>query len=82
MGIIITIIIGFLAGLVAKWIHPGRENMGFILTTLLGIAGSFVAGYLGQFLGLYAAGTVPGFIASVIGALILLWIYGMIQKKS
>ncbi len=82
MGIIITIIIGFLAGLVAKWLHPGKENMGFILTTLLGIAGSIVASYLGQMLGLYAAGSAAGFIASVLGAILILFIYGLIVKKS
>lgn len=82
MGIIITIIIGFLAGLVAKWLHPGRENMGFILTTLLGIGGSIVASYLGQMLGLYASGSAAGFVASVIGAILILFVYGLITKKS
>ena len=82
MGIIGTIIIGFLAGLLAKWLHPGKENMGFIMTTVLGIAGSFAATYGGQALGLYQPGEGAGFIGAVIGAIVLLVIYGAVVKKS
>ena len=82
MGIIWTIIIGFIVGLLAKFLHPGRENMGFILTIALGIAGALVAGFAGQAFGLYAPGENAGFIASVIGAIILLVIYGMFAKRS
>jgi len=77
-----TIVIGFFAGLLAKWLHPGKDDMGFIMTILLGIGGSFVATYLGQALGLYQAGQVAGFIGAVVGAIVLLVVYGMIVKKS
>jgi uncharacterized membrane protein YeaQ/YmgE (transglycosylase-associated protein family) len=76
MGLIWTIIVGFVVGIVAKFIHPGRENMGFIMTTLLGIAGAFVATYLGQAIGWYQAGQGAGFIGATVGAIIILWIYG------
>ncbi|MBR0647338.1 GlsB/YeaQ/YmgE family stress response membrane protein [Plastoroseomonas hellenica] len=83
MGLIWTIIIGFLAGIVAKWIMPGKnEPSGFILTTILGIVGAMVATYLGQAIGWYQAGQGAGFIGAVVGALILLAIYGMIAKRS
>lgn len=81
MGIIWTIIIGFLAGVVAKLIMPGKDPGGFIVTTLLGIAGSFVATYLGKLIGLYEVGETGGFIAAVIGAIILLAIYRMFKGK-
>ncbi len=65
-------IVGLLVGSVAKFFMPGRDGGGFIVTSLLGIAGSFVANYLGQALGWYKAGSSAGFIASVVGAMILL----------
>jgi len=73
MGIIWTIILGFIIGLIAKLLHPGKENMGFIMTVLLGIGG--------QALGWYQAGEGAGFIASVIAAILLLVIYGKIRQK-
>ena len=82
MAIIGTIIIGFIVGLLAKFLHPGKENMGFILTIVLGIAGAFVAKFIGQALGFYGPDETAGFIASVIGAIVLLVIYGMIVKRS
>jgi len=82
MGIIWTIVLGFVIGLIAKLIHPGKENMGFIMTLLLGIAGSFLAGIIGQAIGWYKAGEGAGFIASVIVAIILLVIYGKIKSKT
>jgi uncharacterized membrane protein YeaQ/YmgE (transglycosylase-associated protein family) len=81
MGIIWTIVLGFVIGLIAKFIHPGKENMGFIMTIVLGIAGSFLAGVIGQFIGWYKAGQGAGFIASVVVAIILLVIYGKIKSK-
>ena len=75
MDIIVTIIIGFLAGLVAKFLMPGRDPGGFIVTILLGIAGALVATFLGRALGWYDAGEGAGFIGAVIGAIILLLIY-------
>ena len=82
MGIIWTIVLGFVIGLIAKLIHPGKENMGFIMTILLGIAGSFLAGVIGQAIGWYRAGEGAGFIASVIVAIVLLVIYGKIKGKT
>ena len=79
MGIIWTIVLGFVIGVIAKLVHPGKENMGFVMTVLLGIAGSFLAGVIGQFLGWYTAGEGAGFIASVIVAIILLVIYGRLR---
>jgi uncharacterized membrane protein YeaQ/YmgE (transglycosylase-associated protein family) len=81
MGIIWTIVLGFVIGLIAKFIHPGKENMGFIMTIVLGIAGSFLAGIIGQFIGWYKAGQGAGFIASVIVAILILVIYGKIKSK-
>ena len=80
MGIIWTIVLGLVIGIIAKLIHPGRENMGIITTILLGIAGSFLAGIIGQFIGWYKAGEGAGFIASVIVAILLLWAYGKIRS--
>jgi uncharacterized membrane protein YeaQ/YmgE (transglycosylase-associated protein family) len=82
MGIIWTIVLGFVIGLLAKFLHPGKENMGFIMTIVLGIAGSFLAGVIGQFLGWYKAGEGAGFIASVVVAILLLVIYGKIRSNS
>lgn len=81
MDIIITLIIGLLAGIVAKFLMPGRDPGGFIVTTLLGIAGAFVATYLGQALGWYSAGEGAGFIGAVVGAIILLAIYRMVVGR-
>lgn len=82
MGMIWTIIVGFVIGVIAKFLHPGKENMGFFVTILLGIGGSFTAGIVGQFFGWYRAGQGAGFIASVIMAIILLVIYGKIRDGS
>jgi uncharacterized membrane protein YeaQ/YmgE (transglycosylase-associated protein family) len=81
MGIIWTIVLGFVIGLIAKLVVPGKEKMGFIMTILLGTAGSFLAGIIGQFIGWYKAGQGAGFIASVIVAIILLVIYGKVKSK-
>lgn len=72
MHIIWTILIGFIAGLLARAVLPGNNSMGFILTAVLGIAGSLAATYAGQAMGWYAAGAGAGFIASVVGAAVLL----------
>jgi len=82
MGIIWTVIIGFLAGVIAKFIMPGdNEPSGFILTTILGIAGAFVASYLGQALGWYRPGEGAGLIGAVVGAVIVLFVYGMVAGR-
>lgn len=78
MGILWTIIIGFIAGIIAKFLTPGRDPGGFIITTLLGIAGAFVATYLGQAVGWYHAGEGAGFIGAIVGAIIILAIYRMV----
>ncbi len=75
-------IVGLAAGYIARMLHPGKEGMGLILTGVLGIAGSFLANYLGQAIGWYKAGEGAGFIASVIGAIVLLVIYGFVAKKT
>jgi uncharacterized membrane protein YeaQ/YmgE (transglycosylase-associated protein family) len=83
MGIIWTIIIGFIAGVIAKFIMPGeKEPKGFILTTILGIIGAFVASYLGQALGWYAPGEGAGLIGAIVGSIIVLFVWGVIAKQS
>lgn len=82
MSIIWTIIIGFLAGVIAKLITPGRnEPSGFILTTLLGIVGAFVATFLGQALGWYGPNEGAGIIAAIVGAVIVLVIWGAVSRR-
>ncbi|KRE16927.1 hypothetical protein ASE63_14555 [Bosea sp. Root381] len=82
MGIIWTIIIGFVAGIIAKFIMPGsNEPSGFILTTILGIVGAFVATYLGQALGWYGAGEGAGLIGAVVGAIIVLAVWAMLSNR-
>ena len=79
-GLLTAIIIGFVVGVIAKLIMPGKQNMGFIVTTLLGIAGSIVATYAGQAVGWYEAGQGAGWIGSIVGAFLLLWIYQKFKK--
>jgi uncharacterized membrane protein YeaQ/YmgE (transglycosylase-associated protein family) len=81
MHIIGTIVIGFLAGLLAKFLMPGRDPGGFIITILLGIVGAFVATYLGQAVGWYRADEGAGFIGAVIGAIIVLAVYRLIAGR-
>jgi uncharacterized membrane protein YeaQ/YmgE (transglycosylase-associated protein family) len=78
MGILWTLIIGLVVGAIAKFLMPGKDPGGFIVTMLIGVAGALVAGFLGRALGWYAnPGEGPGIIASVIGALLLLLLYRM-----
>jgi uncharacterized membrane protein YeaQ/YmgE (transglycosylase-associated protein family) len=82
MGILWTILIGFVAGVLAKLITPGdNEPSGFILTTILGIVGAFVASFLGQALGWYSAGEGAGLIGATVGAIIVLLIWGAIARR-
>jgi len=82
MGALIgTLIIGLLIGAVAKLLTPGRDPGGCIITMLLGIAGSFIASYAGQAMGWYQQGEAAGFIASVVGAMLLLLLYRLIAKR-
>lgn len=82
MGIIVMIIVGFIVGLIARAIMPGNQNMGIVMTTILGIVGALVAGFLGQALGWYESGDPAGWIASVVGAIIVLAIVGMVRRKA
>jgi uncharacterized membrane protein YeaQ/YmgE (transglycosylase-associated protein family) len=82
MHIVWTILLGLAAGIIAKFIYPGRESMGWIMTTLLGIAGSFVATYLGQWLRIYQPGQTAGFIGAIVGALVILFIYSLIKRRA
>jgi uncharacterized membrane protein YeaQ/YmgE (transglycosylase-associated protein family) len=80
-GIIMTIVIGLLVGFVAKLLKPGKDPGGFILTILIGIAGSFIATFVGKTMGWYQPGQTAGFIGSVVGAIVLLILYGMATRK-
>lgn len=74
-----TIVIGLIVGFVARALKPGDDGLGWVMTAVLGIAGSFLAGYAGMALGLYPPGTPAGFIASVVGAIVLLYVWGLIK---
>lgn len=82
MGIISMIVVGFIVGLLARAIMPGDQKMGWIMTSTLGIVGAFVAGYLGQAMGWYVPGEGAGWIGSIVGAIIVLFIYGLVSKKA
>lgn len=83
MGIVWTIVIGFVAGIIAKLIMPGdNEPSGFVMTTILGIVGAFVASYLGQSLGWYGPNDGAGLIGAVVGALIVLIAYGALRRRT
>jgi uncharacterized membrane protein YeaQ/YmgE (transglycosylase-associated protein family) len=82
MGIIGTIVIGLIVGTLARFLMPGDQKMGWIMTILLGIGGSFLAGFIGQALGMYRVGQPAGFIASVVGALVLLFVVGKLRSKT
>ena len=81
MGIIGTIFVGLIIGALARLVMPGDQKMGWILTCLLGIAGSFLAGFVGQQMGWYTVGQTAGWIASVVGAVVLLVVIGVVRKK-
>lgn len=81
MSILGTLFIGLIAGFIARALKPGNDSMGWIMTALLGVAGSFLAGFLGAALGLYRQGDPVGFLASVVGAIILLMIYSFLKKN-
>ena len=82
MSLIWTIITGLIVGAIARFVMPGKQPMGWILTAALGIGGSLVASYAGQFLGWYTAGQGAGLIASVVGALILMFVVGKLRGSS
>jgi uncharacterized membrane protein YeaQ/YmgE (transglycosylase-associated protein family) len=80
-AIIMAIVIGFIVGLIARFLMPGRDPMGFIMTTLLGIVGSLAATFIGQAMGWYAHGQAAGFIGAIIGAIIVLAIYHLFRRR-
>jgi uncharacterized membrane protein YeaQ/YmgE (transglycosylase-associated protein family) len=81
MGYLWTIIVGLVVGALAKLFMPGKDPGGIIVTILLGIAGAFVAGFIGKTLGLYHPRQVPGIIASILGAMLLLFIYRLVVRR-
>lgn len=82
MGIIGTLIVGAIVGALARWLMPGEQKMGWILTILLGIGGSMLAGFVGQAIGWYQAGQGAGWIASIVGAIVLLWVVQKLRSKA
>jgi uncharacterized membrane protein YeaQ/YmgE (transglycosylase-associated protein family) len=82
MSIISTILIGLIVGLIARAVKPGNDKLGWIMTIILGIAGSFLASFIGSSMGWYRQGEPAGWIASILGAVVLLVIYGMIRRKA
>ena len=81
MSLLGTLFIGLIVGFIARAVKPGDDKLGWIMTALLGVAGSFLASYAGQALGWYGQGEVAGFIASVLGAIVLLVVYGLVKGK-
>lgn len=81
MWLIWTLIIGLFIGIVAKFLMPGRDPGGFFITALLGVAGAMLAGFLGRQLGWYAESQAAGFVASVLGAMLLLFVYRMVGRR-
>ena len=82
MNVIGWIVFGLIVGIIAKFLMPGRDPGGFIITTLLGIAGALVGGFLGGLLGLYGQGDPVGYIMAVLGSIVLLWIYRMASRNA
>ncbi len=82
LHVIWMVLIGLVVGILAKLLHPGKENMGIVMTTILGVAGSLVATFLGRLVGFYKEGEAAGFLMAVVGAVVLLVIYGMVRGKS
>lgn len=82
MSLIGTIVVGLIVGLIARAIKPGNDSMGWVMTIVLGIAGALLASYIGVAMGWYAQGASAGWIASIIGAVILLFIYNLVRSKT
>lgn len=82
MSLIGTLIVGLIVGLIARALKPGDDKLGFIMTSLLGVAGSFLASYGGTALGWYKPGEPAGWIASIIGSVLLLILYSFVKSKS
>lgn len=82
LSILWTILIGFVVGVIAKFLHPGKENMGIIVTTVLGIAGSLIATFLGRLVGYYKEGEAAGFLMALVGAIVLLVVFSLVKGKA
>ncbi|AUT62013.1 GlsB/YeaQ/YmgE family stress response membrane protein [Paraburkholderia terrae] len=82
LSLIGTIVVGLIVGLIARALKPGDDSMGWIMTIIIGIAGSLIAGYVGRALGWYQPGQAAGWIASIIGAIILLVIYHLVRRRA
>ncbi|ALP64681.1 MULTISPECIES: GlsB/YeaQ/YmgE family stress response membrane protein [Paraburkholderia] len=82
LSLIGTIVVGLIVGLIARALKPGDDSMGWIMTIILGIAGSLIAGYVGRALGWYQPGQAAGWIASIIGAIVLLVIYHLVRRRA
>ncbi len=82
LSLLWTILIGFVVGVLAKLLHPGKENMGIVVTTLLGIAGSLIATFLGRLVGFYEEGEAAGFLMALVGAIVLLVVFTMVKGRS
>jgi len=82
MSLIGTLFIGLIVGFIARAVKPGDDKLGWIMTALLGVAGSFLANYAGTALGFYQPGQVAGFVASVVGAVLLLFVYALVKSKT
>ena len=81
MSILGTLFIGLIVGFIARAIKPGDDKLGWIMTAILGVAGSFLAGYAGKAFGFYQQGQVAGFVASVVGAIVLLVVYALVKGR-
>ena len=82
MSILGTLLIGLIVGFIARAVKPGNDKLGWIMTAILGVAGSFLANYAGKAMGFYQAGQMAGFIASVLGAVVLLFVYALVKSKA
>ena len=82
MSVLGTLFIGLIVGFIARAVKPGDDKLGWIMTAILGVAGSFLSGYAGKALGFYQEGQVAGFIASVVGAIVLLFVYALVKSKA
>jgi uncharacterized membrane protein YeaQ/YmgE (transglycosylase-associated protein family) len=82
MSVLGTIFIGLIVGFIARAVKPGDDKLGWIMTAILGVAGSFLASYAGKAFGLYQDGQVAGFIASIVGAVVLLFVYALVKSKA
>lgn len=80
-NLIWTLVIGFVVGLVARALKPGEDKLGILMTSLLGVVGAFAASFIGQTMGWYKDGEPAGFIAAVVGAMLVLFLYGILKKK-